>query len=317
MASQNKRASLMLLSKEANTKDTQLKSQLLLSFKDDDQSKGSENIWLQPGFFGEQRSDLTIQKTNFPASTLTYVNQARVSLVKGGDKAIYCDFVILAQIMPLANIDPLINLDTYEPKDNEVVIYIPMYNTVTLLYYGLSKKLGLITLRGDAQERFFSHGYSKEKGALLYCSMKAPLPNNFISTCFQKHKQLLLDQNEVGVKQSELFFFLPATVDRKEEFLQCKDNVHLHPVDLSIDDLKSEMYVTSFDQSLLENKTLRASLVPGFYKVMKKVAELSNQTLVRNSDAFMSKGGKVDTDKKFVWSDNSIKQATSKFQLNY
>ena len=35
--------------------------------------------------------------------------------------------------MPLTNIDPLINLDTYEPKDNEVVIYIPMYNTVTLL----------------------------------------------------------------------------------------------------------------------------------------------------------------------------------------
>ena len=49
VASQNKRASLVLLSKEANTKDTQLKFQLLLSFKDDDQSKGSENlvaIWL-------------------------------------------------------------------------------------------------------------------------------------------------------------------------------------------------------------------------------------------------------------------------------
>ena len=145
----------MLLSKEANTKDTQLKSQLLLSFKDDDQSKGSENIWLQPGFFGEQSTDLTLQKANIPEITLTYVNQARVSLVKGGEKAIYCDYVILAQIMPLANIDPLINLDTYEPKDNEVVIYVPMYNNVTGLYYGLTKKLGMITLRGDAQERFF------------------------------------------------------------------------------------------------------------------------------------------------------------------
>ena len=119
---------------------------------------------------------------------MTYVNQARVSLVKGGEKALYCNFVILAQIMPLANIDPLINLDTYEPKDNEVVIYVPMYNTVTGLYYGLSKKLGLITLRRDALESFFSYGYSKEKSTLLYCSMKAPLPNNFTSTCFQKHK---------------------------------------------------------------------------------------------------------------------------------
>ena len=95
-----------------------MKSQLLLSFKDDDQSKGSENIWLQPGFFGEQSADLTLQKANFPEITLTYVNQARVSLVKGGVKAIYCDYVILAQVMPLANINPLINLDTYEHKDN-------------------------------------------------------------------------------------------------------------------------------------------------------------------------------------------------------
>ena len=87
----------MLLSKEANTKDTQLKSQLLLSFKDDDQSKGSENIWLQPGFSAVQWADLTLQKASFPEITLTYVNQARVFLAKGGEKAIYCDYVILAQ----------------------------------------------------------------------------------------------------------------------------------------------------------------------------------------------------------------------------
>ena len=146
----------MLLSKEANTKDTQLKSQLLLSFKDDDPSKGSENIWQKFGFFGAQRSDLTILKANFPKLTLSYINQVRATVVKGGEKALCCDFIILAQIMPLANIDPLINLDTYEPKDNEVVIYVPMYNTETGIYYGLRKKLGLITLRDDAQERFFS-----------------------------------------------------------------------------------------------------------------------------------------------------------------
>ena len=77
------------------------------------------------------------------------------------------------------------------------------------------------------------------------------------------------------------------------------------------------MSVTSFDPSLLESKQFRASLVPGFYKVMMTVAELSNQNLVRNSYAFMSKGGKVHSEKEFVWTDNSIKQATAKFQLNY
>ena len=57
--------------------------------------------------------------------------------------------------MLLANIDPATNLDTYEPKDNEVLLYVPMYNTVTGLYHGLTKKLGLITLRGDAQKSSF------------------------------------------------------------------------------------------------------------------------------------------------------------------
>ena len=93
-----------------------------------------------------------------------------MTLVKGGEKAIYCDYVILAQIMLLANIDPLINLDTYEPKDNEVVIYVPMYNTVTGLYLGLTKKLGLITLRGDAEERFFLMVIVRKK-ALFYIAV--------------------------------------------------------------------------------------------------------------------------------------------------
>ena len=303
----------MLLSKEANTKDTELKSQLLLSFKDDEHSKGTENIWLQPGFFGEQRADLTIQKANFPEITFIYVNQAHVSLVKGGEKAIYCDYIILVQITPLANIDPAINLDTYDPKDDEVIIYTPRYNTVTGLYYRLMKKLGQITLRGDAKERFFSYGYNKEKSALLYCSMKSPLPNIFSSTALKKHVPFLMDQNEVKAKQSKLFFFFPATLDRKEDILQWKDNVHLHPIDLPFDDLKTEMSVTTFDPSLLENNHARESLKPGLYKVMKKIAELSNQNLVRNSDAFISNGGKVDSEREFVSIDDSFRKEHQNF----
>ena len=192
-----------------------------------------------------------------------------------------------------------------------------MYNTVTGLYYGLSKKLGQITLRGDAKERFFSYGYNKEKSALLYCSMKSPLPNIFSSTAFKKHVPVFMDQNEVKVKQSELFFFLPATLDRKEDILQWKDNVHLHPINLTFDDLKAERSVTTFDPSLLENNHARESLKPGLYKVMKKIADLSNQNLVYNLDAFISNGGKVDSEREFVWIDDSFKKGASKFQLNY
>ena len=137
----------------------------------------------------------------------------------------------------------------------------------------------------------------------MHCSMKSPLPNIFSSTAFKKQVPFLMDQNEVKAKQSELFFFLPATLDRKEDILQWKDNVHLHPIDLTFEDLKAERpvttfdarSVTTFDPSLLENNHARKSLKPDLYKVMEKIADLSNQNLVRNSDAFISNGGKVDS----------------------
>ena len=84
---------------------------------------------------------MTILKANFPENTLVYVSQGMVSLVKGGEKAIYLDFVIFGQIMPAANFDPNINLDNYEYKKNEVMLYVPVYNTSTGLYGGPTKKL--------------------------------------------------------------------------------------------------------------------------------------------------------------------------------
>ena len=50
---------------------------------------------------------------------------------------------------------------------------------------------------------------------------------------------------------------------------------------------------------------------------MKKVAELSNQNLVCNSDAYISNGGKIDPDNEFSWIDDSYKQVKEKFQLRY
>ena len=110
--------------------------------------------------------------------------------------------------------------------------------------------------------------------------------------------------------------FLPATLDRKEDFLQWKDNIHLHPINVSLDDLKNEAYLTSINPYILDIKGQRDAVVPGYYKTMKKIAELSNQNLIRNSDAFISNGGKVDTEKEFVWID-SFKQGSNKFQLSY
>ena len=88
--------------------------------------------------------------------------------------------------------------------------------------------------------------------------------------------------------------YLPSTLDCKEDFLHWKDNVHLHPINLTFDDIK---------QAAGQN---RSEVTSRYYKIMKKIAEVSNQNLVRNSDAFISSGGKTDHE-----------LCEEKFQLTY
>ena len=94
------------MSKEATSKDLQLKFQMVLSVTDDE-SKGSEKIWKDFGFLGDQQAELTVLKANF-LGCLVYLNQGQLSIVKGGKKAIYLDFIVLAQIMSAANAYPSI-----------------------------------------------------------------------------------------------------------------------------------------------------------------------------------------------------------------
>ena len=154
---QDKKASMMFLSKEATSKDQQLKIQTVVSFQDD-VSKNTEHVWQESGFFDDHRSDLTIPKANFPENTLMYVNQVSVSLLKGGGQVIYLEFVVIGQLIPVANPDPSINLETHVFKGDEALLYVPIYNKATGMYGDLTKKLAHITLQRDANERFFSYG---------------------------------------------------------------------------------------------------------------------------------------------------------------
>ena len=161
---------MMFLSKEASNKDQQLKTQMTISFQDDE-AKNTKHVWQESGFFDDHRSDLTIPKANFPENKLVFVNQGSVSLVKGGGQAIYLEFVVIGQLIPVANPDPSINLETHVFKGDEALLYVPIYNKATGMYGDLTKKLTHITLRGDANERFYSYGYSKQKSTLLYCTI--------------------------------------------------------------------------------------------------------------------------------------------------
>ena len=161
----------MFLSKEAYNKDESFKIQMMLSMKDDKSENSTERVWRENGFFGDQKTDLTIVKANFPENTLVYMNNGSITPVKGGH-SMYLDFVILAQILLVANPPSEINLDTYKFQENEVLIYTPLYNIKNGLYRGLTKKLGYIILRVDAKETFFSYGFDKERSKVLYCVNK-------------------------------------------------------------------------------------------------------------------------------------------------
>ena len=304
----------MLLSTESQSENQKSRSQLMVSIGENKESN-TENIWKRSVFFKDQRIDLTIPKANFPENTLCYINQGTVSQVKDGE-AIYLEYVILGQIMPLANPDPSIDLDNYKFKDNKCLLYVPLYNTETGLFKGLGKRLGYISLRGDKNETFYSYGYDKERSKLLYCTMKQPLPNIFQCTSFKKHNNFLIQEKLNESNESSLFLFLPSTLDRKEEILQFKNSVNLHPIDASYDDLKALNNDKDFNPALL-NLPNRDSVLPLFYSYMKKIAETSNNNLIRNSNAFLASGGKVDPNSKFEWIDSSMEESQDKFQMSY
>ena len=302
----------MFLSREIETPNQRTKSQMLIT-SGESSNKSTEKIWKRNGYFVEQKIDLTIPKVNFPENTLCYVNQGTVSQIKEGN-AIYLEYVILSQIMPLANIDPAIDLDSYEFKKNECLLYVPCYNKETGLFQGVKKTIGYITLRGDKDEVFFSYGYDEDKSKVLYCSFKQTMPNIFNATAFKKHHQFLLDEKSNEKDSSSLYLFLPSTVDRKESTMNYLKSVHLQPIDSHYDDIKAFNKGNDFNPSDLETEK-RGEIVDLFYAYMKKVAETSNNNLIRNATSFMAKGGQIDT--TFYWVDDSLENSKKKFQMSY
>ena len=108
-----------------------------------------------------------------------FCNQGATSVLKAGDYAVYLDYVIIAQIIPASNCPP--DLDNYVFKENEVLIYVPLYNTETGHFRGIKKMVGIYN-RGDSDEVFCSYGYDEQRSKVLYYSLKQPLPNIFQGT---------------------------------------------------------------------------------------------------------------------------------------
>ena len=110
-----------------------------------------------------------------------------------------------------------------------------------------------------------------------------------------------------------MFMVLPSTLDCKKDIQQYSSNVNLHPIDVSYDQLKALNDHEDFSLTDLDNSISRNKITKIFYSFMKEVAAVSYQNLVRNSNAFITYGGKVDPDFKFSRVNDSYGQSQQKF----
>ena len=154
--------------------------------------------------------------------------------------------------------------------------------------------------------------------------MKQPLSNIFQGTAFKKHVLFLIESKGTECS-SKLLFFLPSTTDRKEKINRWVNNVNLHPINCLYDDFKNyapqrfEIQKKGIQLQDLDFhiQAVRFETRECILNFMKHAAELSNNNLVRNSNALMqSKDAKIDKE-DFNWINNSLTQAELKFKLRY
>ena len=145
--------------------------------------KVGEQVWEQNGCFGKISPDYSCHKNDFPENCLVYINQAYLT-VKERDTMIYCDYVILAQIVAYRSFE-VENIDEAIKEDKRLVkIYMPMYDNATGKFMGVKESAGYIMIRNEEEEIFLSYRYS----STLYCHSKQPIPNIFRGTAFNTHK---------------------------------------------------------------------------------------------------------------------------------
>ena len=157
-------------------------------------------------------------------------------------------------------------------------------------------------MRGDNNTQFFDYGYDEKNDTTrLYSVQKTKIPSSFRSTCFTFLKDKI-ESNSLRWDFSNMFFFLPSTIDRCEEVNKYLAMVYLRPVILTIGDFGPQFNpVENFDRECVVS-------------ILKKVAEQSSENLLRNADTYLAKTKQKTS--AFVWP-KSEKMPEKLFALTY
>ena len=257
------------------------RTEMTISTEKEQGKRNSTALFKNNGFFSSQVCDFSLEKTDLPENTILYLNQCYLSH-KDNKKICYTDIFIIGQITPSLNQPE--NLEEYTLQENEVKILRSKYDNVTGQFLGLEYCLAYLTFRGDFHGQFFDYGYSKENSKILYSYHKMKVRNSFSTTIFNRHRI----QYEFGVFAetdcSNLFFFLPSTVDRIEDIKKYLGSINLNPIDIDVSEFGEKFDPPKLDFNSPEREDIRKSVT----KVLRKVADLSSQNLKRNADGYLA-----------------------------
>ena len=127
------------------------------------------------------------------------------------------------------------NIDEYNCKKCEVKLITCLYDKSIGEFLGFKLQLAHKILQRDAEESFFSYGYSDKKLKILYSAAKDRIPSAIISTCFKNHYHEIMNDRQHIEESSGLLFYLPSITDCKEVINQFCENVNLNPIDCSFE----------------------------------------------------------------------------------
>ena len=278
--------------------------------------KSGEEIWQKEGYFGKVNAEYSCHKNDFTENCVIYINQGYLTL-KDRDSIIYCDYIILGQIVPFKS-QPESDIDEFISKDKKFVkIYLPIYDSATGDFLGVNEAVGYIMLRNQEDEVFLSYGYSEEHASTLFCHQKQPIPNVFRGTAFNSHR--LSTHLENKSVMSDICFYLPSITDRKEDINKYKSMVSLLPVTSTIKDTNVfspegyEFNPKHLDESGKNLACAREIL----YSYFKNVAKVSNSNLIQNVYALMKKKGIPHSSVKWAKSLPQAKVDYSQYSLTH
>ena len=148
--------------------------------------------------------------------------------------------------------------------------------------------LGYIMVKGDPQEHFLDYGYSKQNSKILHSHYKKCIPSSFNRTFFNRHR-IQYESGALQTTYSNIHYFLPSTTDRVEEINRHMGPINLLPIDIPEKTFEVEDNV-QFDPSKLDYECPEKEKITGaVVKMLKKITDISNANLVKNTDGLLSK----------------------------